>query len=55
MHAFQAKHVVTTMDKGKNDYIRGSLKVVVVDGKLRSNGLSRYGHVISDVLRLVKF
>lgn len=37
---------VTRMDKVKNDYIRGSLKVVPVDEKLRSNGLIWYGHVM---------
>ncbi|CAB3222369.1 unnamed protein product [Arctia plantaginis] len=37
---------VTQMDKVRNEYIRGSLKVAPLDEKLRSNRLSWYGHVM---------
>ncbi|KAJ8709706.1 hypothetical protein PYW08_009710 [Mythimna loreyi] len=36
---------VTRMDKVRNEYIRGSLKVAPVTEKLRGNRLSWYGHV----------
>ncbi|KAJ8704936.1 hypothetical protein PYW08_012256 [Mythimna loreyi] len=36
---------VTRMDKVKNEYIRGSLKVAPVTDKLKGKGLSWYGHV----------
>ncbi|PZC81077.1 hypothetical protein B5X24_HaOG213417 [Helicoverpa armigera] len=37
---------VTRMDKVRNDYIRGSLKVAPVTEKMRSRRLSWYGHVM---------
>ncbi|KAJ8710705.1 hypothetical protein PYW08_009220 [Mythimna loreyi] len=36
---------VTRMDKVRNEYIRGSLKVAPVTEKLKGNSLSWYGHV----------
>lgn len=36
---------VTRMDKVRNEYIRGSLKVAPVTEKLKGNPLSWYGHV----------
>ena len=37
---------VTRMDKIRNEYIRGSLKVAPVTEKLCGNRLSWYGHVM---------
>jgi hypothetical protein len=37
---------VTRMDRIRNEYIRGSLKVAPVTKKIRSNRLAWYGHVI---------
>lgn len=34
------------IDKVENEYIRGSLKVELVDKKLRNNRLTCYGHVM---------
>ncbi|PZC79580.1 hypothetical protein B5X24_HaOG216245 [Helicoverpa armigera] len=36
----------TRMDRVRNEYIRGSLKVAPVSEKLRGNRLSWYGHVM---------
>ncbi|PZC79184.1 hypothetical protein B5X24_HaOG216748 [Helicoverpa armigera] len=48
---------VTRMDRVRNEYIRGSLKVAPVLEKLRGNRLSWYGHVMrrneSHVVRMV--
>jgi hypothetical protein len=37
---------VTRMDRIRNEYIRGSLKVAPVSDKMRSNRLAWYGHVM---------
>lgn len=42
------------MDKVKNDYNRGSLKVTPEDEKLRSNRFSWYGHVTSREIEMSK-
>jgi hypothetical protein len=37
---------VTRLDRSRNEYIRGGLKVASVTKKMRSNRLAWYGHVM---------
>jgi hypothetical protein len=46
---------VTRMDRIRNEYIRGSLKVAPVNEKMRSNRLAWYGQVMQrDVSHIIK-